>query len=215
MKKLKHWTACIVSGFDSVISQVENHESVVSSSIRELQEAAVRARVNVNRLKRDIEGMRSRQSELARASERWTERAQKLRDSDQSKALECLRRRKQVEAEIERLSQDIPRHAALAQQIESDVSKIEGRIEELKLKKRAFSSRASRAKAFELSDRTDAGSADNLEDVFDRWEIKLARSEIGARVGCDTLEDEFTRAEEDAALQAELDSLPPREEPKA
>lgn len=207
MKTFKRWTTCIASGFESVINQVENHESVVTNSIRDLQEAAARAKVKVNRLKRDLANMRSKSAELELNRDLWNQRALKLRDSDKPKALECLRRRKRVEAELERLQAEIPQHATLADQIEADVSKLEGRIEELKRKKRAFSSRSCRAKALEISGSIDDLNGSDLEDTFERWEIKLAESEICAHVATDSLETQLQREEETAELEAELDAL--------
>lgn len=207
MKRIKRWTASLVSGFDTVINQVENHESVIASSIRELQEAAARTKVKLNRLKRDESTMTKKVADLERTSGLWNERALKLRDSDKPKAIECLRRRKRVDAEIERLRDELPKHASLVNRIGQDVTRLQERIDELKRKKRTFSTRASRAKAIELSKIEDLDTDSDLEAVFDRWEVKLTESELCAHVAIDSLEEEFCREEEQADLELELERL--------
>ncbi|MDQ8203952.1 PspA/IM30 family protein [Pelagicoccus sp. SDUM812003] len=209
MKRIKRWTASIVSGFDSVINQVENHESVVNGSLRELHEHAARAKVKLGRLKGELASMKSKSTELEQAREKWTQRALSLRDADKKKALECLRRRRRVETEIERISQELPRHEALVANIENDVSKLEARIDDIRRKKLSFSSRASRAKAMEVIRDHDLDHSNCVDDVFERWEIKLTESEIGANlgVGSDSLEDEFLKEEEEAELERQLEAL--------
>lgn len=207
MKKLKLWTASIVSGFDTVISKVENHESVVTSSIQELQEAAAHSKVKLNRLKQEIQRMRSKLTELKQNRERWNERALSLRETDKNKAVECLRHRKRVEAEISHLENEIPTHANLANTIESDLRKLQNKIDDLKLRKRAFSTRASRAQAMKICGNTEGISGEQLEDTFERWEMKLAETEISSDISIDTLEDEFIREEERSALLLELEGL--------
>lgn len=208
MKKIKRWSTCLISGFDSVISKVENHEAVVDNSIRDLQKAAAAAMVKLNRLRGEISSMRSKVAALKANNERWSHRALQLRDSDKEKAIECLRRRKRGEADIARLESDIPEHEAIANQIAADLSRFETRISELKLKKRSFSSRASRAKALQICEATNSeAESEDLNDVFDRWEMKLATAEIGSNYHSDSLEEEFLRDEENDALAAELESL--------
>ncbi len=204
MKKLKFWTASIVSGFDSVISKVENHESVVESSIHELQTAAAHAKVKLNRLRQEIQRMNNKLGELKQSRERWNERAISLKDTDKNKAIECLRRRKNVESEIAHLENEIPTHRNLADNIEADVRKLQTKIDDLKLRKRSFSTRASRAQAMKICGKNTGISGEEIEDTFERWELKLAETEISSSVGCDSLEDEFSREEEFAELEQEL-----------
>lgn len=215
MKKLKYWTASIVSGFDSVISKVENHESVVANSIQELQTAAAHAKVKLGRLQQDIKRMQSKLLDLKQSRERWNERALSLRDSDKSKAIECLRRRKSVESEIAHLENELPSHTTLADTIEADVRKLQSKIDDLKLRKRAFSTRASRAQAMKVCGQTTGIAGDDLEDTFERWELKLAETEISSHVSTDSLEDEFAREEEFAELEEELALLDKAEKSSA
>ncbi|MBD5778146.1 PspA/IM30 family protein [Pelagicoccus sp. NFK12] len=214
MRKLKIWTASIVSGFDSVISKVENHESLVASSIQELQTAAAHATVKLGRLKQEIRRMKDKRCQLEQSRERWKERALALRESDKAKAIECLRRGKSVESEIAQLEKEIPSHNQLADSIEADLRKLQNKIDELKLRKRAFSTRASRAKAMKICQDYSATSGEQLEDTFERWELKLAESEIASSACTDSLEDEFLREEEFAALEEELEQLEPSLENK-
>ena len=207
MRKLKTWTACIVSGFDSVISKVENHESVVSSSIQELQTAATHARVKLNRLRQEIKRMEAKHAQLEQSRSRWNERAVGLRATDKPKAIECLRRRKAVESELAHLENELPNHTSVASSIEADLRKLDTQIEDLKLRKRAFSTRASRAQAMKISGSYSAQAGESLEDTFERWEMKLAETEICSHPTSDSLEDAFLKEEELLELEAELAEL--------
>ena len=53
------------------------------------------------------------------------------------------------------------------------------------------------------------GSAVDIEDTFDRWEINLGETELlfGANVAADPLDTSFLEEEDRAALRAELEVL--------
>ena len=53
MKTLKRLSTTVVSSFDWMISQVENHESLVNAAISEIQEAGARATVQLKKVKHD------------------------------------------------------------------------------------------------------------------------------------------------------------------
>lgn len=207
MKQFKRWTVGIASRFDSVISQVENHEAIIASSIREAQGHAARARVKLARVERDGAGMRRRIKELEQARNTWTERALKSNDTNREQAIECLRRSKQAEAECACLQSECSSHEQTAQQLRRDIRTIDERIAELKRKKNAFAAREYRAKALACANPDREALLDGLEDIFERWEIRVTEHEIHGEVTSDSFEQQFASEEETASLEAELDEL--------
>lgn len=205
---LHRWKTSIISGFEHVVSRVENHEAIVAAALREARESAAGARVKLNRLKRDGVRMQDRLVELRSAEEAWTGRCLKSRSFDENKALECLRRRKGIQLEIRQLENELARHQELDVRLTRDLAMIEERVRELTCRKNAFSARAFRARALELTSPGLSHSISDVEDVFDRWEIRLAETEpLAGALPLDSLESEFVAEEEKAALRAELDAL--------
>ncbi len=206
MKALKRWTTSISSSFDWVISQVENHETLVGSAIREMQHASAKAKMQLNRVKKDGSAMRERLAELKEAEKLWQDRALSVHTSDPQKALECIRRKKRSEREIKAIEGHIKEHRKLEKQLSGDLETIHSRISELKRKKNAFAARQYRAEAAQAGQREDIGLITEIDEIFDRWEGRLAQCEAFESVP-DGFEDDFLQEEEDQQLEAELEAL--------
>lgn len=207
MRILHRWTASIVSGFEHVVSRVENHEAIVASAIRQTRESAAGARVKLNRVRRDGERLRERLVELQRAEENWTARALKTKETDEQKALECLRRRKSIQKEITHLQTELTRHEELERRLARDVDAVAERVADLTRRKNAFSARQFRARALEIGETCLSEPSGDLEEIFDRWETKLAETEPILCADTDSLESTFLAEEEKESLRAELEKL--------
>lgn len=206
MKALKRWTTSIASSFDWVISQVENHETLVGSAIREMQHASAKAKMQLSRVRRDGSAMRDRLAELKEAESLWEERALSIHTDDQQKALECIRRKKRACREINAIETHIKEHSKLEKQLSSDLETIHSRISELKRKKNAFAARQYRAEAAQAGQREDIGLITEIDEIFDRWEGRLAQCESFETLP-DSFEDDFIQEEEEQELKAELEAL--------
>lgn len=208
MKKWFHrYRISLNSRFERVLDQVENHEAVVKAAVQEAREHAARARVKLNRVHRDGEALRQRAEKLVADADQWQERAIRCAESDRERARECLRRRSAAQAERERLQREAAEHERLEKQLTSDLRRVEERVRELQRRRNSLSAREQRAEAAALTAPHETGLLDDIEDVFERWEGKLTETEIRADLDHDTFEDAFTHAEDNAALDAELDEL--------
>ena len=147
--------------------------------------------------------------ELKEAKARWGDRARSLADSDEAKALECLRRRKDCESQLNHLTDSIEKHDELEGRIAEQVKKIEARVSEVAHQRNMMRSRQSVADAMRIINNIEGVSYGEVEDTFDRWEINLGETEIlmGAGTPSDTFESEFIAEEDTAALRAELEAL--------
>jgi len=209
MSLIRRISTSITSTVDRAVSRVENHDAIINAALRDTQQAAGRSRVRLERVKKDGHSLRTRRGELQLAVSRWTERAKGVARNDEAKALECLRRKKECEAQLRNLDLSIGKHDELESRIVEQVKKIEARISEVSQQRNMMRSRQSVAEAMRTINDIEGVSYGEVEDTFDRWEINLGETEImtGAGMQCDPLESAFMEEEEKAELKAELTAL--------
>jgi len=209
MRTIKRWSASIAASVDSLVSQIENHDALIGSAIREMQEAGARARVQLGRVKRDGEKLRKRLAELNLADEQWKERAVKSAALDENRALECLRRQKRVQREIAELEELEREHARVERQLTEDMKTVEDKLARLTQQRNVMRTRQSRAEALRLVRDDDAALLSDIDDVFERWEDKVMQYEYegGCAGAGDDLENELESEEEEAELRARLQAL--------
>ena len=209
MSLIRRISATLTSSVDRAVSKVENHDAIVNAALRDTQRAAARARVRLERVRKDGLALKNRYESLQNAESRWTERAKNVAASDEAKALECLRRRRECATRICNLRDSIEKHDELEARIAEQVKKIEARIGEVSHQRNMMRSRQSVAEAMRAIHNIEGVSYGEIEDTFDRWEINLGETEIllGANTPSDPLDSAFLAEEDNEALRAELDAL--------
>jgi len=193
-----------------MVSQVENHDAIVGAAITEVVHAEARAKVRFAQLKRDGERLRVREKTTAQAVTTWRERALQARTTDERKALECVRRLKRAEAEHKTLVEQVAAQLEIETQLEKDLRLIATRLEDLRRRKSTLRTRESRAEALRASQLDDSGVLGELDDVLERWEIRVTAAEVQTDQSSapgDPLEAEFVAAEDEADLRATLAAL--------
>lgn len=216
MSLIRRISTSITSSVDRAVSKVENHDAIINSALRDTQQAAARSRVRLERVRKDGHALKTRHANLVLAESRWKDRARSTAATDEGKALECLRRRKDCEAQLQNLQQSIEKHEELEARIVEQVKKIEARIGEVAQQRNMMRSRQSIAEAMRTINNIEGVSYGEIEDTFDRWEINLGETEIltGAIANTDPLESAFLTEEDTAELRAELSELLKTEEEK-
>jgi len=216
MSLIRRISTSISSTVDRAVSKVENHDAIINSALRDTQQAAARSRVRLERVRKDGHNLRTRRANLELAVTRWTERAKSIASDDEAKALECLRRKKECETQLQNLESSITNHDELESRIVEQVKKIESRITEVSQQRNMMRSRQSVAEAMRTINDIGDVSYGEIEDTFDRWEINLGETEImtGAAFTGDPLETAFMAEEETTELRAELSLLLRPEEEK-
>ena len=209
MNLIRRISTTISSSVDRAVSKVENHDAIINSALRDTQQAAARSRVRLERVRKDGNHLKDRYSKLQLSVSRWTDRAKTIAASDEAKALECLRRRKDCEAQLGSLWDSIEKHDELEARITEQVKKIESRIGEVAQQRNMMRSRQSVAEATRTINNIQGVSYGEIEDTFDRWEINLGETEmlIGASTMSDPLDSAFLAEEDTAELRAELSEL--------
>ena len=209
MSLIRRISTSITSSVDRAVSKVENHDAIINSALRDTRQAAARSRVRLARVQKDGAALKHRYDELERAVSLWTERARSVAAEDEAKALDCLRRKRDCEAQLATLEDSIGKHEELEARIGEQVKKIESRIREVAQQRNMMRSRQSVAEAMRTINNIEGVSYGEIEDTFDRWEINLGETEIlmGAATATDPLEAAFAADEDTAELRAELEVL--------
>jgi phage shock protein A len=208
MARFKRWTHGFVTSIDSMIVQVENHEALATSALRDLEQGVARSRVQLMRVERDGRALKQALSEEQEATQRWRERAR--REEQEARALECLRRHKRSEARVAELKHNQAEHERIEQQLKRDVQTLERRLVELRQQRNTMRTRQSRAEAFSVAQGQGDVEQGEIGQIFERWESRVAETEVAS--GClvasiDGFDEEFLDAEEAASLKLELQAL--------
>lgn len=209
MSLIQRITATFTSSVDRAVSRIENHDAIINAALKDTRRAAARSRVRLERVRRDGNALKTRYRELESAAVRWADRARSIAVEDETRALECLRRRRECLAQLENLKESIARHDELEQRIGEQVQDIEGRIKEVTEQRNMMRSRQSVADAMHAMNSVQGDSAIDIEDTFDRWEINLGETEIlfGTTHTSDPLDTAFLEEEDKAELRAELEEM--------
>ncbi len=210
MKLLKRWSTGIVSRIDHMVSQIENQEALVDSAIREARQAAARAKVQLKRVRQDGVRLATRIAEERESQNRWKQRALRFPAEEEKQALECLRRSRHAASVAQQLEERLKEHHKAEHQLARDVGAIDERLATLTEKRNLLRSRQSRAEAFNAVQGTVAAVAEDIEDIFERWETRISENEITGLCGLqdhDDLETTLTSAEAEEELRMELEEL--------
>ncbi len=212
MNLISRFSATIMAGVDKTVSQIENHDAVIEASLKESQRAAARARVRLQRVTRDGEALIQRQKQLNEKIQHWSERAQATHETDRATALQCIARRKQCIADESDIREALKRHQVLEEQMVDTITNIEKRVVAMSQQRNQMRSRESAADALRVINKIEGADTNGIDDTFERWDLSITETEINAGVSSsvtplDSLDVEFTKAEEQQALEDELDAF--------
>ncbi|VUD56443.1 hypothetical protein TDB9533_02098 [Thalassocella blandensis] len=215
--KIRRLAASISACFDDLVSKVENHDAVAQVAIADVQKAAAKIRAEKNKVDQSIrrlqDQLKSQQSDI----QLWQARAKSCADTDEGKALQCLKQVKKIKAQVEQGESQQQELLNVATSLNSSLQQVENKLTQLNSKRAILASRESRALAINQSQHAQRElGAMNVDQVFDRWELNILQSEYqdGQHAFADAQQSEdaslakdFAEAEEREALLAELHAL--------
>jgi len=208
MRTLRSWSAALSARLHAMLSALENHEALADAAICQLQTSGARAEAQLARVRRDGHTLRERIQGERRNAERWRERAAALAARDESGALECLRRRRKVQADASALEQRLAEHTRLEEQLGRDLSSVRERLDRLRHQRDQLRARASTAEALRIRAACSTPLGADLPEIFERWERNVREADLGGETDArDVCVAAFDSAEEEASLRAELATL--------
>lgn len=213
MSIIKRLSATLVSNIDRVVGEIENNDAVIQATLTELRKKVAAAKVRLAQVHRQ-EANLNRQIEKRRADEqRWGERAIEAASTDEARALECVRRRQQCRQQAQRLEQGQQHYQLTAEKLARGVAEGEERLAEMGQKHTLMRARQSTAEALSAANQAGDDFLQQMEDGFDRWEVKILQEEMAVDSDdmLDPLDREFSNSENDQALRDELAALMAKE----
>ena len=155
--------------------------------------------------------MRKRADELREQAILWEDRAKRIANQDEAKAIECVRRRQRYLAQAAKVEEQAEGHSKLERQLNGDLNVVQEKLSSLRQQRNIMRTRASRAEALRVVQSVDSATIGEIDDLFDRWEARISACEdhAGSNVSpeADDLNVEFTSKEEEEELKALLQSL--------
>ena len=207
MKLIKRLSTSITATLDSAVGQLENHDAIVEATIKQTRQSVAKTKARINTLRQQLSTYETQLKEAREQYTLWTDRAASLADSDQEKALQCVARRNQYEAEIGRLNYSAEQQKILIRDVSQNLQKLQSKLDEMTQKHNLMRSRqtvadVNRAVAHVSTD-------DSISETFERWESAVLEHEFAVSDACtrDPLDLEFTQQEDEAALLAQLQMI--------
>lgn len=214
MSLFKRLSATLVSRLDQVVGEIENHDAVIQVALNDMRKKVAKARVRLTQLQRERERLQREANEQQQLAERWRLRARESAGSDEHKALECVRRARQCDQQSTRLAEAGIQYAQTADRLVRDIDTSEQRLHDLKQKHTLMRARQSSSAAVNMTSESENDVLRQLDDSFDRWEIKLSQLDmvVDHQDPVDSLEKDFISHEQEIELRHELATLLNRED---
>ncbi|RBP47063.1 PspA/IM30 family protein [Arenicella xantha] len=204
MKLIKRLSTTISATLDSAVGQLENHDAIVEATIKQTRQSVAKTKARINTLQQQLNAYERQLTEAREQYSLWTERAAKLAETDQAKALQCVARRNQYEAEVGRLNYAAGQQRELIRDVSHNLSKLQSKLDEMTHKHNLMRSRqtvadVNRAVAHVRND-------ESISETFERWESVVLEHEFAVSDACsrDALDVELTRVEDEADLLMQL-----------
>ncbi|MEM7083081.1 MAG: PspA/IM30 family protein [Pseudomonadota bacterium] len=209
MRLLHRITSTITAKMDQAITRVENHDAIIQAAIKRTQHNAATARVRLARVQKDGELLRKKHEAAQQAAADWARRARDRADDDRSTALECVRRHRLANDQLDKLAESLTQHAALEKQVTLTLHDLHERIAHMNQQRNMFRSRESVADAKRIINELDGNGSLDIDDTFERWEVMIAESEFDGTLpaSIDDLEASFIQEEDRTELEAGLERL--------
>lgn len=207
MNLIKRITTSVTASLDSAVGQLENHDAIIDATIKQTRQAVAKTKARINTLRQQQHAYEAQLKEAHEQHALWTQRATKLANDDQGKALQCLSRRNQCQNDIDRLSNLIEQQKTLVRDVSLNLEKLQVKMDEMSQKHNLMRSRQAVADVNRAVGR--ASRDETVSDTFERWESIVMEHEMAVSDVCarDPLDAEFCQVENETELLAQLAEL--------
>ncbi len=216
MSIFKRLSATLVSSIDQVVGEIENHDAVVQASLNDMRKKVAEAKVRLGHVHKEDARLKLQAQEQQQNAQRWRQRAVDCAKSDETKALECVRRSQHCQQQSESLAQAQAEYEQTAEKLARDIETSEQRLAEIKQKLTLMRARQSSSSAINATSKPESNTTQLVDEAFDRWEINISQTEMAIETHdfVDPMEREFVSQEQQNELRNELAELLAAEEQK-
>lgn len=215
MKLIKRLTTSVTATLEDAVGQLENHDAIIEANIKQTRQAVAKTQARLASLRQQQVTFEQQQQHAKSQIDAWEERARSLSGGNETKALQCLSRRNQNEAEARRLNQAIQQQDTLISSVITNLNSLKAKLDEMTQRHNLMRSRQAVADVNRVVAK--AGKTHEVDDTFERWEAIVLETELSARhddTFSDPLEAQFVQQENKASLQAQLASLQQHDSPQ-
>lgn len=214
MSLFKRLSTTLISRFDQVVTEIENHDAIIQASLTEMSGKIAKAKIALNRACREGERLKTEITENRNNVQRWRERAVSCGKTDEPKALECLRRAHRCQDQAEALQKTLDGYQHSIETMTRNIQSSEQQLTEMKQKLTLMRAKQATSKVNATVSTRNSDMESMLEETFNRWEMNLHCDDIplGCPDAMDPIEREFVTQEEQNDLRNELTSLLAKEE---
>ncbi|MBS3954821.1 MAG: PspA/IM30 family protein [Methylomicrobium sp.] len=209
MNSLKRIFVTLKAQLDEVADDFENHEAVAGVAIKELEAFQGKTRLHQHRLQEIIQQFETKRSDLNKQAEIWTSRAVKIKDQDEAKALECVKRLLQVQKQMKTIEPELAKAKAQFDQCQRDLADIQAQLHALYTQKEVLSARQNRIQLHTSLRAEPLNPSTGAQAIFKRWEQSVISTELNSPLAAikDSFADEFEQEESTLELKMLLDEL--------
>ena len=207
MNLIKRLTTSVSATLENAVGELENHDAIVEANIKQTRQAVAKTQARLASLQQQQSNFESQLNVAREQIDLWESRAKSIAVTDEPKALQCLTRRNQSEAEVKRLTQAIDQQSTLITQVADNLHKLKTKLDEMSQRHNLMRSRQTVAEVNRAACKAD--HSQQLNETFERWEASVLDSElsIGAHSNNDPLDAKFSREELSSELNAQLAEL--------
>ncbi|WP_019866680.1 PspA/IM30 family protein [Methylovulum miyakonense] len=215
MHSLKRLFITVKTQLDGIVDDFENHEAVAGVAIKDLETWRSNTRIHQHRLQKMMGQFESQLAELADEAATWSARAVKVREADEQKALECVKRMVRAQQQSKLVATQLQATQQQYAKMESDLANIQNQLHTLSTQKAVFAARQNR---IQLQSGLKGGRDNPVEQaqkIFSRWEEAIAGAELTSPepINTDPFADSFAQEEDALALKILLDELTAKASP--
>jgi len=213
MNIIKRIATSVHAGVEFTVASIENHGALVQATLKDQQRAVAKATVKLRRLESTEQRQKENIARLNQRIETWTTRAKSIGESDKEKALDCLVQRQADQRLLDIAVKEQLNHSNLTARMQEKVTELQQRVSDMQTQYTDMQMRDTVADATSKLDDLERLSGANINDTFERWEISLEAREMQNNLNTNTshtpltLDEEFTREENQQALKNELETL--------
>lgn len=219
MSLIKRLSTSLVASLDQVVGSIENHDAVIQASLKDMRGKIAAARQRLSQVQSEATRLEDEIAAQRQQAAQWQRRALATAQTDESKALECMRRARACEQQSQQLQTARQPYAQTLARLRQDIDSSEQRLRELQQKHSLLRARQASGVALNATGGGDVDTIRQLDDSFERWEVKLAQLDIcsdnryAQPEPMDALQQAFESDEQTAELRRALDELLQREQP--
>lgn len=209
MSIIKRLSTTLFSQIDSIVGEIENHDALIKATLTEQRKKIAAAKVQLSRIQSQEKSLQDKLSKLNTDQQLWAQRAVKEAKQNEAQALRCLDRRRHTLAQIQHTEQALTEYHSVIQKMLSDITQCEQELREYSNKHELMKARQTSSSALQATNTFSATGSEQLNDSFQRWEIKLTQGEydLNSTPESDSLEAHYLDTENQESLRNELQAL--------